>query len=265
MSEASPGVSGAVAPGAEPAVRLEGVSRRFGWTWALRSVDLVVPRGELLAVVGPNGAGKTTLLRLLATLLEPSAGRVRVLGRDPTDESLAVRRSVGLLAGDDYLYDDLTGRENLRFAALMSGRRDWEGPADDALERTGLTRFADRRVAAFSSGMRKRLAVARLLLRPPELVLLDEPYASLDARGMELVDELVDEMRADGRTVLVASHRWGRSLREADRVAVLEEGRLARVASPTELAPPEELGVPGDLGPPGEHAPPGAPPADGGG
>lgn len=245
MSGAPPGAAGADAPGAEPAVRLEGLSRRFGGTWALRSVDLTVPRGELLAVVGPNGAGKTTLLKVLATLLEPSDGRVRVLGHDPADDRRAVRRSVGLLAGDDYLYDDLTGRENLRFAALMSGRRDWEDPADAALERTGLTRFADRRVAAFSSGMRKRLAVARLLLRPLELVLLDEPYASLDARGMELVDELVGEMRAGGCTVLVASHRWGRSLREADRVAVLEEGRLARVGSP------------------GEHAPPGASPTDG--
>lgn len=245
VSEASPGATGAGSPGAEPAVRLEGVSRRFGSTWALRSVDLTVPRGELLAVVGPNGAGKTTLLKLLATLLEPSAGRVRVLGRDPADDSRAVRRGVGLLAVDDYLYDDLTGRENLRFAALMSGLRDWEGPAEDALERTGLTRFADRRVAAFSSGMRKRLAIARLLLRPLELVLLDEPYASLDARGMELVDELVEEMRAGGRTVLVASHRWGRSLREADRVAALEEGRLVRV------------------GPPEEHAPAAGPPLDG--
>lgn len=245
MSGGPSTAAGPAAAGAEPAVRLEGVSRRFGRTWALRSVDLTVRRGELLAVMGPNGAGKTTLLKLLATLLEPSAGRMRVLGHDPADESRAVRRSVGLLAGEDYLYDDLTGRENLRFAALMSGRRDWEGPADDALERTGLSRFADRRVGAFSSGMRKRLAVARLLLRPLELVLLDEPYASLDARGMELVDELVEEMRADGRTVLVASHRWGRSLREADRVAVLEEGRLARV------------------GPPGEHAPPGAPPTAG--
>lgn len=219
---------------AEPAVRLEGVSRRFGWTWALRSVDLTVPRGELLALVGPNGAGKTTLLRLLATLLEPTAGRIRVLGRDPADDSQGVRRRVGLLAAAGYLYDDLTARENLRFAALMSGQRRWEGPAAAALERTGLARFADHRVGGFSSGMRKRLAIARLLLRPLELVLLDEPYASLDAEGIEMVDELVDELRADGCTVLVASHRWGRSLREADRVAALEAGRLASLGPPDE-------------------------------
>ena len=220
----------------EAAIRLEGVSRRFGWTWALRAVDLTVERGELLALVGPNGAGKTTLLRLLATLLEPTSGRIRVLGHDPTEESQAVRRRVGLLAAAGYLYDDLTARENLRFAALMSGQRSWEDPADEALERAGLTRFADHRVGGFSSGMRKRLAIARLLLRPLELVLLDEPYASLDAGGIEMVDELVDEMRAEGRTVLVASHRWGRSLREADRVATLEAGRLARIGPPE--APP---------------------------
>lgn len=224
---------------AEPAVRLDGVSRRFGWTWALRSVDLAVERGELLAVVGPNGAGKTTLLKLLATLLEPTSGRVLVLGHDTADGKQAVRRRVGVLPAAGYLYDDLTARENLRFAALMSGRRAWEEPAGSALERTGLTRFADQRVGGFSSGMRKRLAIARLLLRPLDLVLLDEPYASLDAEGIDLVDELVDQMRVDGCTVLVASHRWGRTLRNADRVAALDRGRLVRI------------------GPPGEHARPG--------
>lgn len=234
MDDTAASVSG---PGSEPAVRLEGVSRRFGWTWALRSVDLTVARGERLALVGPNGAGKTTLLRVLATLLRPTAGRVRVLGHDPSEDRQAVRRRVGLLAAFGYLYDDLTARENLRFAALMSGQRDWEGPAASALERTGLARFADRPVGGFSSGMRKRLVLARLLLRPPDLVLLDEPYASLDARGIELVDELVDEMRAGDRTVLVASHRWGRSLREADRVAALDDGRLVRVGPPEEHDP----------------------------
>lgn len=242
MDDEEARVSGAA--GAPPAVRLEGVSRRFGWTWALRSVDLTVERGEVLALVGPNGAGKTTLLKVLATLLRPTEGRVRVLGLDPSADSEAVRRRIGLLAPADYLYDDLTARENLRFAALMSGQRDWEGPADAALERTGLTRFADRPVGGFSSGMRKRLAVARLLLRPPDLVLLDEPYSSLDASGIELVDELVDEMRAEGRTILVASHRWGRSLREADRVAALDDGRLV------------------GIGPPGEHEPSGRSPAE---
>lgn len=223
-------------PGQEPAVLLEGVSRRFGRTWALRSVDLRVARGELLAVTGPNGAGKSTLLKILATLLDPSEGEVRVLGHDPGRRTDRIREQVGFLSARGYLYDELTARENLRFAALMSNVTDWRERAAEVLERVGLTRAADLRVGGYSSGMRRRLALARLLLRPLEMVLLDEPYASLDAGGVALVDEVVEEIRAAGRTVLLASHQWGRTLEASDRVLVLEDGRLTW------------------SGPPGEHA-----------
>lgn len=215
-----------------PALRLRGVSKRFGRTWALRSVDLRLERGRLLALVGPNGAGKSTLLNILATLMKPTEGRVRVLGHAPDRESRRIREKVGLLSPRGYLYDELTARENLRFAALMSGIGEWRDPAGRALERVGLARAADLRVGGYSSGMRKRLALARLLIRPLEMVLLDEPYVSLDAEGVELVDGLVEEMREAGRTMVLASHRRGRTLEGADRVAVLEDGRLVRFGSP---------------------------------
>lgn len=221
---------------ASPAVRLRGVSKRFGWTWALRGVDLDVARGELLALMGPNGAGKSTLLRILATLLKPSEGEARVLGRSPVDEPDGIRRRTGFLAPEGYLYDELTARENLRFAAMMSGVDDWERRAADVLSRVGLARATDLKVRGFSSGMRKRLAVARLLLRPLDLVLLDEPYASLDSDGIELVDDIVEEMQADGRTVLLASHQWGRSLRAAHRVAVMKRGAVEWTGTPEEHA-----------------------------
>ncbi len=219
-----------------PALRLQGVSKRFGWTWALRSVDLRLERGELLALMGPNGAGKSTLLKILATLVKPTEGEVRVLGHDPGEESGGIREKVGFLSAHGYLYDELTARENLRFAALMSGVTDWRDRAGEALDRVGLIRAADLRVGGYSSGMRRRLALARLLLRPLEMVLLDEPYASLDTEGIELVDELVEEMQEAGRTLVLASHQWGRTLEAADRVVVLEGGRLAWSGTPAEHA-----------------------------
>ena len=222
------------APDSPPALRLEGVSKRFGWTWALRSVDLELERGRLMALMGPNGAGKSTLLKILATLMKPTEGEVRVLGHEPGPESRPIREKVGFLSARGYLYDELTARENLRFAALMSGLREWREPAGAALERVGLARAADLRVGGFSSGMRKRLALARLLLRPLEMVLLDEPYASLDTEGIELVDDLVEEMHEAGRTMLLASHQWGRTLEAADRVVVLEGGRLSWSGTPAE-------------------------------
>lgn len=218
--------------GHPPAVVTRGLSRRFGWTWALRDVDLSVDPGELVTIMGPNGAGKSTLLRVLATLLRPTEGEVRVAGHDPRSSTDEVRRALGFLAPGGYLYDQLTALENLRFACLMSGVE-----ADDArlrklLERMGLDRAAEVRVGGYSSGMRRRLALARLLLRPLEVALLDEPWASLDLDGVELVDDVVGEMRADGTTVLLATHQWDRVRELVDRVVVLERGSVARSGPP---------------------------------
>jgi len=223
------------APADRTALELRGVSKRFGWTWALREVDLRVERGELLALMGPNGAGKTTLLRLVATLLRPTAGSARVLGHELSEVG-EIRRRLGYLAPEGYLYDQLTARENLRFAALMSGESPDPTAIASALTRVGLERVADVQVGGFSSGMRKRLALGRLLLRPLRMVLLDEPYASLDSDGTGLVDDLVEQLHGEGRTVVLASHRWGRALPAADRVVLLEGGRVAWTGTPGEHA-----------------------------
>ncbi len=223
-----------VDPRSAPAVALDGLAKRFGRTWALAGVELEVARGETVAVVGPNGAGKSTLLRVLATLLKPTRGRARVLGADVTDDPRSVREHTSFLAPEGLLYGDLTASENLRFAARMYGLEDRRDIAERALSRVGLEGSGDLRVEGFSSGMKRRLALARLLLRPGEVVLLDEPYASLDAEGVDLVDALVEQMGADGRTVLVASHRWGRALEGADRVMSLEAGRMTWTGPPSE-------------------------------
>ncbi len=218
------------APG--PALRLTDVGKRFGRTWALREVDLEVRAGQLVALIGPNGAGKTTLLKAVGGLHRATTGTAEVLGYSlPEDEDM-VRVHSTLLPPHGYLYEQLTGLENLRFARLMAGVRPSRDELDRALERVGLLDAGDERVGGYSSGMKKRLAIARVLLRPVELVLMDEPYASLDADGIDLVDEIIGELRASGATVLVASHRCERSIREADRLVVMDRGRITWTGTP---------------------------------
>ena len=207
------------------AVRLRGISHRFGWFWALREVDLDVPPGTSLLLAGPNGAGKTTLLRILAGALSPSHGEGTLAGAALRDND-AIRRRSALLTIGGYMYDELTAEENLRFVSLMCGSDTSDAAYAGALERVGLASVADRRVGAFSSGMRKRLALGQLLLRPVPVVMMDEPFASLDDEGRTLVDDIVTEMKAAGRTVFLASHQIGESLRLIDRVAFVDRGRL---------------------------------------
>ena len=192
----------------------------------LRGIDLRVARGTTLALVGPNGAGKTTLLKCLVTLLHPSGGEGTVCGYDLLREQDEIRERVGLLTVRGYVYDDLSAEENLRFTARMCGL---DVTAEDyraALARVGLERVMDQRVRTFSTGMRKRLVLAQLRIRPLQLALLDEPYAGLDTQGMALVDEFVREFRSEGTTVIIASHQAGEATRTAEQTLVLRDGRL---------------------------------------
>lgn len=219
------------------AVRLENVSKRLGWTWALREIGLEVERGTSVVLIGPNGAGKTTLLRLVATLLKPTAGTGEVLGSSLQEGAEAIRSRTGLLSARGHLYGDLSALENLRFAAWMGGVSVDASWLRSTLVKVGLDHVSEQRAREFSSGMQKRLAFATLLMRRLDLVLLDEPYASLDSDGIRMVDDFVDEWRAGGGTVLLATHRRGLAVRKADRVAVLQAGRLHRYCTPEELEP----------------------------
>lgn len=210
-----------------PAVVLSGIAKRFGYTWALQHVTLTLPRRTTLALVGPNGAGKTTLLKLLATLFAPTRGEGTVLdypldGRGGDE----IRRRTGLLTVRGYLYDDLSAEENLRFACRMAGDSVEPDRIDAVLERVGLGGIGERRVRAYSTGMRKRLALAKLLLRDLELILMDEPYAGLDTEGIALVDAVVAELRQDGATVIIASHQDGQALLDAELRGEIVKGRL---------------------------------------
>jgi len=199
------------------AIDLEGIDRRWGRERILRDVSLQVAAGRIVALHGHNGSGKTTLLRLLATRLRPSSGRGSVFGHDLVKAAPAVRARIGYLSVQSGSYGPLTARENLRLAATLLGvPRD---RVEEALTQVGMRAHGDRLARVFSSGMKRRLALARLLLQSADLWLLDEPYASLDEEGRELVDQLLAGARLAGRTVLVASH-------EPERLAPLVDATL---------------------------------------
>ena len=216
------------------AIELQRLGRDFGDRPALADVSLSLAAGESLLVLGPNGAGKTTLLRVLATLLRPSAGSVRVLGCELPGEGWRLRGRVGYLGHEPALYRDLSGRENLSFAARLHGIEGAEERIDFLLEAVAMDSRADDRVDSLSAGMRQRLALARCLLHEPELVLLDEPDSHLDAEGRELARKLL----AGAATRVVVSHDPERTLPQSDRVLVLEQGgRVAHLGLAGALEP----------------------------
>jgi heme exporter protein A len=211
-----------------PAIATYGLARLFGGIPALVDVSVRLETGRVLALTGPNGAGKTTLLRLLATAIRPSFGRLELFGTDVSADAAVARRMVGYLSHANGLYDGLTLRENLAFAAALRGVAASEARdrVAGAVERCGLARFLGERTAGFSAGMRKRAALARLLIAPPRMILLDEPYAALDIAGAELVDDLLTEWRADGATCVVASHARERLDALADATLRLDAGQV---------------------------------------
>lgn len=217
------------AASAAAAVQLTDIAHRLGHRWALRGISLRVERGAVVAIVGPNGSGKTTLLRVVATSLIPRRGSGRVFGHDLVRDADAVREIVGMLGHATGLYDDLTAAENLAFAMRMSGRPPSRAGIEAALDAVGMLAHAGERVRILSSGMRRRIALARVLLRRPRLLLLDEPYNTFDATGVEIVDRLIRDTASAGGAALVVTHDLERAdAGHYDRVVPLRDGRVDR-------------------------------------
>ena len=208
------------------AIEASDLGRRYGRRWALAEVSLAVRPGSRLMVTGRNGSGKSTLLRGLATAARADRGTARVAGHDIRSERVEVRRRVALLGHESFLYDALSARQNLEVAAgfLPPGAGERVGPL---LADFGLADRADDPVSAFSAGMRKRLALARVLLQEPEVALLDEPYGELDRPGFRLLDRALDALKGRGATVLLATHLLEHGREGCDEAIVLEAGRLA--------------------------------------
>ena len=220
---------------AAPAVDVRGVTKRFGSTTALDDVSFDVHAGELFGLVGPDGGGKTTLLRMLATLLLPSAGTARVLGRDVRADLWALRDRIGYMPGRFSLYPDLSVEENLRFFAGVFGTTlDAERERIAPIYRQ-LAPFATRRAAALSGGMKQKLALCCALVHRPDILLLDEPTTGVDAVSRRDFWDLLARLKADGLTVLVSTPYMDEADR-CDRVALVQAGRLLMVDTPAAIA-----------------------------
>jgi heme exporter protein A len=214
------------------AVEVERLARHYGEREALSGVSLSLQRGQTLAVLGPNGAGKTTLLRILASLLRPHGGDVRVLERRLPEESWQLRGQVGLLAHEPMLYRSLSAQENLRFHARLHAVA--QERVASLLAQLSLSDRAGEPLRSLSRGMVQRVAIARAVLHDPELLLLDEPYANLDPAAMGLVGPLIGP--ESGRTRVLCSHDPAAALGEADVVLGLREGRVAVWGSASEVS-----------------------------
>lgn len=218
-------------------IRLNGVVHQFGLNPVLRGVNLDVAEGEFVTLVGRNGAGKSTLLRIVSTLLRATGGEVTVGGWPLPEHADRVRQHIGLVSHQALLYRDLTAAENLAFFANIYDLDDAEERVYNALRKVGL--FARQRdpVGTFSRGMVQRLTIARATLHEPEVLLLDEPYTGLDQEASRLLDGLLREESARGRTILMITHDLGHGLGLADRLAILHRGRIAREVSRDEISP----------------------------
>ncbi|MBI4587183.1 MAG: ABC transporter ATP-binding protein [Planctomycetes bacterium] len=211
----------------EAAVQVEQLWKRYGYRQALRGLQLEIPAECSFAIFGPNGAGKSTLLKILATRVQPTSGRARVFGLDLRRQPLEARRRIGTVFHESCLRGDLTLNENLRYyASLFEVKEGWSR-VEGLVARLGLSSRRHEPVRGFSQGMMKRATLIRSLLHDPRLWLLDEPFAGLDPDGQALLEELIQEERRAGRTVVFVIHDVAVGLRLADDAALLENGDVA--------------------------------------
>jgi ABC-2 type transport system ATP-binding protein len=220
-----------------PAVETSGLVKTFGTTRAVDGVDLTVPARSVYGVLGPNGAGKTTIIRILATLLRPDAGTARVFGHDVVAQADAVRRQVSLTGQYASVDNDLTGRENLVLLARLLGfsRRQAKTRAGELLDAFGLAEAADRLVNTYSGGMRRRLDTMASLIVTPQLLVLDEPTTGLDPHSRNQVWNIVRALVADGTTVLLTTQYLDEADQLADRIAVIDHGKVIAEGTPGQL------------------------------
>jgi heme exporter protein A len=203
-----------------PLVSIQRLTKRYGSVTAVWRADLDIEEGDFWVIFGPNGAGKTTLLRMVAQLAQPSEGSIHFR------EEEGGRGRVGYVSHQSLLYNELSGFENLFFFARLYGMGDPEDRARDQLKRMDLEWAGDLAARGYSSGMRQRLTLARALIHEPQLLLLDEPYAGLDQHGSRLLTEVLEKLKAEGRTVLLITHNLAQGLAVSNRLAVMSRGRI---------------------------------------
>ncbi|MGZ7441878.1 ABC transporter ATP-binding protein [Paenibacillus sp. TH7-28] len=222
----------AVAADDKPVVQLSQLTKKYGETTAVDHLDLSISRGEIFGLLGPNGAGKTTTILMMLGLTEPTSGHARICGFDPAREALRVKRIVGYLPDDIGFYEDRTALDNLVYTARLNGipQKEAVQRAGELLEKTGLTAHSGKRVGAFSRGMRQRLGLADVLIKNPEVVILDEPTLGIDPEGVRELLGLISSLSRDEKlTVLLSSHHLHQVQQICDRVGLFVQGKLIAV------------------------------------
>ena len=215
-----------------------GLTKKYGDFVAVDHLDLAIRRGEVFGLLGPNGAGKTTTILMLLGLTEPTEGQVRVLGFDPSRQPLSVKARVGYMPDQVGFYDELSARENLGYIARLNGipSDKLNQRIDEALERVRLTDVANKRVYTFSRGMRQRLGLADVLIKHPQLVIMDEPTQGLDPELAREFLDLIRSLREEGITILLSSHLLPQVQVICDRVGLFNQGRMVLQGTVSELA-----------------------------
>jgi heme exporter protein A len=225
----------------QPMIEVRKLVKRFGLKTVLRSVDFEVQPGEFVALLGPNGAGKTTFLRILASLSRPAMGDVRIAGYRLPEQAAAVRRRLGVVSHLPLLYGDLTAEENLQFFGRMYGVVNLEDRITEVLELVGLLARRSDLVRTFSRGMQQRLAIGRAVLHDPDVMLFDEPHTGLDQEASAMLDRVLQEVAARGRTVVMTSHDLARSGDLASRFDILSRGTIAASVQRSDIDPNQLL------------------------
>ena len=211
----------------EALIQVRGLVKTYGLLPVLRGLELDIARGESVSLLGSNGSGKSTFLRLVSALSKPTSGRITVGGWELPREAAAVRAQIGMVAHKPLLYENLTAQENLHFFARLYHVPNLEARTSELLDRVGLAKRANDLVRTFSRGMLQRMAIARALIHEPEVLLFDEPHTGLDQDAAAMLDAVVLEQRANGRTVVMATHELERAARLSSRIIILARGAIS--------------------------------------
>ncbi|MDI6859898.1 MAG: ABC transporter ATP-binding protein [Methanocellales archaeon] len=215
-------------------ISINKLSKAFGDNIALRDVDLDIKKGEFITLLGPNGAGKTTLIKIMSTLMSATSGSVTIDGYDVKEEPIEVRKRIGVISHETYLYDDLTAYENLEFYGKMYEIGELDERISNVVSLAGLQHRLYDRVGTFSRGMKQRLSIARTLLHDPPILFLDEPYTGLDQHAAATFDEISSGF-AEDKTTMMATHDISRGLEKCDRLLILSSGEIVFDAPKEEI------------------------------
>lgn len=207
-------------------LELRNMTKMLGDKLILRNITLTLEKGEILAVIGPNGAGKSTFFKCTVGLLQPTSGEILLEGKKVNKNSAEVKQKIGFLGHESFLYSNLSPLENLKFYGKLYKVKDLDRKANELLKEVGLHLFRDMPIRSFSRGMMQRLAIARVLLPNPEILMLDEPHTGLDQEAMALLNTIIKNKRDNGKSVLIISHDFEQVHALADRVTVLKKGRI---------------------------------------